>query len=83
MESGPVEVRWNGEALTGEDRRESPESREATWEARVPADRVNAGQANRLEWSTPAWTPAAFGAGDTRMLGVKLRRVEIAPADGP
>lgn len=83
VESGPVEVRWNGEALTGEDRRESPESREATWEARVPADRVNAGQANRLEWSTPAWTPAAFGAGDTRMLGVKLRRVEIAPADGP
>ena len=49
----------------------------------MPADRVNAGQANRLEWSTPAWTPAAFGAGDTRMLGVKLRRVEIAPADGP
>jgi len=83
VESGPVEVRWNGQVLTGEERRESPESREAAWEGRVPADRVNAGQANRLEWSTPAWTPAAFGAGDTRVLGVKLRRVEISPADRP
>lgn len=80
VESGPVEVRWNGEALTGEDRRESPESREATWEARVPADRVNAGQANRLEWSTPVWSPSDHGRGDKRVLGVKLRRVKLISA---
>ena len=82
VESGPVVVCWNGQVLTGEEKRECPESREVTWEARVPAVWVNVGQANRVEWSTPAWTPAAFGAGDTRWLGVKLRRVEIAPAAG-
>lgn len=83
VESGPVEVRWNGQVLSGEERSESPDSRNVTWEGRVPAALVNAGQANRLEWSTPTWTPASFGAGDTRLLGVKLRWVEIRLADEP
>ena len=83
VEIGPVEVRWNGQVLPGAEKRESPESLEAAWVGHVPATWVNAGQANRVEWSTPVWTPAAFGSGDTRRLGVKLRRVEIAPADDP
>lgn len=83
VETGPVEVRWNGQELSGEEKWEAPDSRNGIWEGCVPATRVNVEQANRLDWSTPTWTPAAFGAGDTRRLGVKLRWVEIRLADEP
>ena len=79
----PTAVRWNGEDIPCTEDADAGQPGEKTWIGRIPAVRVRAGEANTLEWVTPTWSPADYGSGDRRTLGVILRRLELAPADEP
>ncbi|MBR3582121.1 MAG: hypothetical protein IKO01_01590 [Kiritimatiellae bacterium] len=46
-------------------------------EARLPAEWL--GGTGRLVARTPTWSPADYGAGDTRRLGIYLRAFRVAP----
>ena len=75
---GTLRVLWDGDPVEGSIGRVAEDGLEYVWSGVLPADRAGSGSAHRLRMESPFWRPAEYGFKDSRKLGVKVRRIEMA-----
>ena len=74
-----LRIFWDGDELSGELERDGNGG--FVWVGELPSGAGDGRTPHRLGVETPTWRPADFGIRDSRTLGVRMGRIQVAPRE--